>query len=377
MLQQQTVIMVTNNYTPYSGGVVSSIMVTAKALRQAGWKVVIVTLDFLGDGNEEEDVIRLYCPLRCMYRNNHMALPWMPEKKLREIFEKYKPSVVHVHHPFLLGAAAAEIARSCQIPVVFTYHTLYEHYLHYVPLVPTWLLKPLVIKQLTNFCANVTTIVPSLSLQIYTAQQHKTAAHIVPSAILEVFMCEEESAKRVDTPLELITVSRFMPEKNIPFLLDVMKQLDDRYCLTLIGYGAHQQTLEQYAYVTLALSPERIRFLVKPPKETIAQWYTKAHLFVFASQSETQGLVLAESMAAGTPVVALRGPGVVDIIEDGKNGFVVDSVDEMVEQIGAIFRDTVLYTKLQEGAYTTARNYYPKNSINKLLDVYKAVVKEL
>lgn len=371
---QRTILMVTNNYTPYSGGVVSSVQVTADALRKKGNRVIIVTLDFLGTGSTQEDVICITSPIRFIYRNNHMAVPFMPCRALHRLIEKYQPDIVHVHHPFLLGNSARIVARKKNIPVVFTYHTLYEEYLHYVPL-PQLLTKPILFSLLRTFCKQVDAIIaPSLSVQERIRQHAIQAQHVLPSSIAPEFEVQGYSPKRIDTTVELITVSRFTPEKNIFALLELMTLLSEQYRLTLIGYGAQQAMLEAYAYEALKLSNTRVQFIVKPAKSSIAQWYQQAHIFVFASKTETQGLVLAEAMAAGTPVVALRGPGVVDIVADGTNGFIVDSVQQMVERIVCIVSDQKLYVTMQQGAYETAKRYYPEEAIKNLLVIYDHIL---
>lgn len=373
---QHTVLMVTNNYTPYSGGVVSSVQVTADALRKKGNRVIVVTLDFLGTGSQEQDVIRLACPIRFKYCNNHMAIPFMPRSALQDLIEEYQPAIVHVHHPFLLGPIAQRIAQQKNIPVVFTYHTLYEQYLHYVPL-PRCITKPILSYLVRRFCKQVDAIIaPSVSVKQRIHQQDIHAAHVIPSAIAPEFVAQTYAPKKTEDRIELVSVSRFMPEKNIKFLLQLMKHLSSGYRLTLIGYGAQQPELERYAYETLQLSHEQVQFIIKPPKEEIARWYQRSHMFVFASQSETQGLVLAESMAEGTPVVALRGPGVVDIVADGANGFIVDSVQQMAERIAHIAADQKLYATLQQGAFETAKRYYPEEAIKHLLAVYENLIQK-
>src|SRR5436189_6357245 len=98
------IIFVTNNYTPYSGGLVSSIDATVQELRAQGHNVLIITLNFLGDLHKaENDLIRITCPIRFMYKKNHMAIPWRPTHELLSIAKQFSPDIIHVHHPFLLG----------------------------------------------------------------------------------------------------------------------------------------------------------------------------------------------------------------------------------------------------------------------------------
>lgn len=370
-----TIFMVTNNYTPYSGGVVSSVQVAAHELRKRGHRVVIVTLDFLGNDAQEVDVVRLVCPIRFGYRSNRMALPWRPYQQLKALAQQYSPAIIHVHHPFLLGVAAQRVARDLQIPVVFTYHTLYEQYLHYLP-IPERLSAAVMLNRIRSFCHTVdAVIVPSNSIKKHIAQQHGRDAAIVSSGIRTCFVAREKPlAKRTRARVELLCVCRFTQEKNITVLFDMLKRLGSGYRLTLIGYGEQQTFLEQYASEFLQLPADQVQFIIKPEKEIIAAMYRMADLFVFASLSETQGLVLAEAMAAGTPVIALRGPGVVDIVRDGVNGYCVNSADEMATKIKQVMGDTELHARLQAGAYEAARDYYPEVATQKLLEVYESLL---
>jgi len=167
-----------------------------------------------------------------------------------------------------------------------------------------------------------------------------------------------------------------VPEKSIEFLLEVIAQLDERYRLTLIGYGALEDKLKAYAYERLGLSSERVCFIEHPSKEQISEYYRRSHLFLFASVTETQGLVLAESMAFGTPVIARRGPGVIDSIASGSNGYLVDSIDEMVERIYELTSNErqELYHKFQHEAFMSAQNYYPRRVVDELVRVYREII---
>ena len=99
-------------------------------------------------------------------------------------------------------------------------------------------------------------------------------------------------------------------------------------------------------------------------------------LFIFASLFETQGLVLAEAMAHGTPVIAFDGHAVHDIIKSGYNGFVVKDKEGMAAIIQRIHNDQELYDALVAGAWHTAQEYYPERTAKKLLNLYKRLVEQ-
>jgi glycosyltransferase involved in cell wall biosynthesis len=287
----------------------------------------------------------------------------------------------------LLGQSALKASRALQIPLVYTYHTLYEEYSHYIPL-PQYLVKRYVKKIVRSFCSSVDgIIVPSKAIKEHL--QHsmiETRSTIIPSPIKPYFFttCDFSSSseraktdvsKDLNNPFKLITVSRFVKEKNIPFLLDVFSKLNqNNFSFMLVGYGAEQHNLENYAYNTLKLSPNAVAFVHKPEPEALRNYYDQAHLFLFASISDTQGLVLAESMARGTPVVALNGPGQQDCIVSGVNGFLVNSHQEMVNVINRIANNPELHAMMSKQAIKTAMQYAPDQLAQHLAEFYYTVL---
>jgi 1,2-diacylglycerol 3-alpha-glucosyltransferase len=421
------IFFVTNNYTPYSGGVTQSIIAITDALRTQGHEVFIVTLDFepkaksapstelrinsalpcppklsAKDGAtadkataDPEYVIRVPCPIKFMYKKNYMAIPWRPTYFITQLLRQYKPDIVHVHHPFLLGVSGLRAARACDIPCVFTYHTMYEDYAHYVPL-PLCLTKKLISSAVRRFCNGVDGIIaPSNTIKEYlTNQQIKTprlhqgfcgqAITVIPSPLRTIFLTKSEQSARPE-PVEgylrapkdkffrLLVVSRFVPEKNIPFVFDVFKQLPNNFTLTLVGYGSDYQRMQKLAFDTLQLPPERIHFIHKPPLEDLLHCYRNADIFIFSSQTDTQGIVLAEAMSQGLPVIAINGPGQRDIVKNGYNGFIIENAQDAVTKIINITQDVPLFNKLISGAYTTSQRYHAHIITQKLLDFYHII----
>lgn len=377
MAQKYSILFVTNNYTPYSGGVVSSIQASTHELQKRGHSVHIVTLDFLGNNhNDPEFVTRIPCPLKFRYKTNPIAAPWRPTHNLQDVTQKIKPDIIHVHHPFLLGASAARVAQTLRVPIVFTYHTLYEHYAHYIPLpqqLTQWALKRIV----PAFCAGIDGIIaPSNAIKLMLEHACINKPTIVlPSSIQAPFLPAENFTLKAHTPFHLLHVGRFVKEKNVPFILDLMPQLPvHQFKLTMIGYGELYEEIQAYAFKTLKLSPAQVQFFHKPEKDVIARAYRDADLFLFSSYSDTQAIVLAESMAAGTPVLALDGPGQRDIIKQGYNGFIVHNADEMIGHINKIAGDKRLHETLQNNAWLTAQHYTPEQIIERLEAFYAKII---
>jgi 1,2-diacylglycerol 3-alpha-glucosyltransferase len=373
-----SIVFITNNYTPYQGGIVSSITQHMNFLQSNGHRVTLITLDFVKNQHKEHNVIRLKCPFRFMYKNNPMALPWFPRYYLHKILKQLKPDIIHAHHPFLLGTAALQEAKNLNIPLIFTYHTLYDHYLHYIPF-PQTITRPFVNYLVRSFCSNVDGIIaPSAAIKERIKEHTTTKTEIIPSAIAPLFFIKQENKlKKKQLFLQLLTVSRFTKEKNLPFLLDVFSLLkNSRFQFILAGYGYEYNALKNYAYDTKKLSTHQVLFIEKPSKQLLLELYKNAQLFLFSSTSDTQGLVLAEAMASGTPVIALDGPGQRDIIKDGFNGFIVNNKHEMKEKIEEVIFNKQLYTSLQSNAYETAQRFSPEHVKNQILDFYSDILKE-
>ncbi len=374
MMQPLTIAFVTNNYTPYSGGVVSSICSFSTQLRALGHHVYIITLDFTG-APSEPDVIRVSCPIKFMYKHNPMAIPWCMHQELESIFARIRPDIVHTQHPFLLGDAAACVCKKMHIPVIFTFHTLYHHYVHYIPL-PRVLVQSQVDRRVTQYCQSMDAIIaPSESVRAWLqAHQIITPTYVLASPLLPVFVQQLASFayKTSHKIFNLVCVSRFVHEKNLFVLLDLMRAFHAQSVkLTLVGFGYLEQELRSYAYRTCGLTPERVIFVVRPSKQELCVLYRYADAFVFCSQTETQGLVLLEAMAAGTPIVALVGSGQNDLVRDGVNGFLAHTPEHLRAIICTLMGNRELHKKLQYGAWATAHLYTPEILTQRLLACYQ------
>ena len=375
------IALISNNYTPYSGGVVSSINAQVATLQEDGHLVRVITLDFLGDGHTDPDyVVRIFTPIKFSYRQNHYAIPWFMVTQLRRAIMAMDADVVHVHHPFLLGVKGIEVARSLGIPIVFTYHTLYEEYAHYVPL-PTATAKALIRKLVRKFCCAVDAIIiPSPSIADYLREQKiNTSLRCIPSPLQSCFqdIPFTELKRSTRDSVKLLSVVRFTKEKNVPFLLDVCSLLDERYTLTLVGYGAEYENLRSYAYEHLQLSEQQLQFVLKPPREQLINYYRDADLFLFSSKTDTQGLVLVEAMVCSTPVIAIKGPGQNDIICNKKNGFLVETAQQMAEAIMYVTEHNETFAAMQKEAWRTSQNYLLDPFREQLLAMYRQVVEGL
>lgn len=374
-MHKLTIFLVTNNFHPYNAGVVKSIELLQSSLQEAGHTAFIIAPDFTNVPDENPFIIRLYCPIKFKYYTKHMAIPWAATAQLVKLMGKYKPDIVHVQHPFLLGPAALTAARKNNIPVLFTYHSQYEAYSHYIP-APQQLVKKIVSITVKRFCNAVDgIIVPTTTIQTRIAGITKKPIAVIPTAIRKEFF--DNTGRLPARPLKLLSVGRFEKEKNIPFLLRTLKLLKHQefsFSLTLAGFGSELESLKEFAFGTLQLPQNQLFFVDKPLHEQLLALYRTADLFVFASKTETQGIVLAEAMASGLPVIAVDAQGSNDIVVNGKNGFLVNTESEMAERV-AQMQNHHVYQLLSASAMQTAAQHYRSDQfINAVTEFYAKIM---
>jgi len=335
------IVLFTNTYTPHVGGVARSVATFRDEYRKAGHRVLVVAPTF-PDMPPEEDVVRVPALQNFNASDFSVALP-LPSG-LNATLEAFEPDVIHSQHPFLLGMTAVRAARTFAVPLVFTHHTRYEEYTHYVP-VDSPALKAFVIELATRY-ANLADRVfaPSESIRDLLVERGvNTPVQVIPTGVyVEQFAAgDRDGARRQwELPADAFVVGhmgRLAEEKNIGFLADAVAAFladgNDRYFLVVGSGDAEADLVERFRAAGLADRLVRCGVL---EGQALADAMNAMDVFAFASQSETQGMVLTEAMAAGLPVVGLDAPGVREVVRDRQNGRLVaePSPDVFAEALG-------------------------------------------
>lgn len=341
------IAMLTNNYKPFVGGVPISVERQAEELVKLGHEVTVFAPEYEENEPESENegirIIRFCIGKRCM--DNGMVYPKFILKEIINVFKTESFDLIHTHHPMFVGPTALYLGRKYQIPVVYTYHTRYEDYLHYLdflqadrtfPGIRRQMLKagknvvvPRYMRWFTNQCDLVLAPTEGMLKRIRENGTHAWTV-VFPTGLKEEFYqecpheAEEIRAKYLPKGgILFCTTGRLEEEKNPIFLLEGIAKLKEKMCkpfqVLFIGNGSMQKVLEQKAE-EMGIA-DVVQFLGNVSNEQINRYLQASDLFLFASKSETQGIVLAEAFAAGCPVVAVDASGVEDIVEDGVNGF--------------------------------------------------------
>jgi glycosyltransferase involved in cell wall biosynthesis len=320
------VVMMTNTYLPHVGGVARSVEGFSRALRAEGVRVMIVAPEFPGMDESETDVVRV--PAIQRFNGSDFSVRLPVPGLLTEPLDRFQPDLIHAHHPFLLGDTALRVASSRGLPLVFTHHTLYEEYTHYVS-TESEAIKRFVIDLSTgyaNLCDHV--IAPSQSVLALLQQRGVTSPITVVPTGVDLSRFTKRSGRRfrktAGIPRDVFVVGhigRLAPEKNLMFLTRaVARFLQERPQAWFLVAGSGPLEDAMRAHFGEAGVLERVRFAGILQGGALADAYDAMDVFAFASKSETQGMVMAEAMAAGTPVVAVDASGVREVVRDGYNG---------------------------------------------------------
>jgi glycosyltransferase involved in cell wall biosynthesis len=360
------VAMFTNTFFPFIGGVPVSVDRLRRALSSLGHRVIVVAP---GGGKSEEGVLGVP-PLLRGVKVFGVAVSNIFLPRIYRSVSGFKPDVIHVHHPYWLGSVGLFIAGRMGVPVVYTYHTRLDRFDHAVP-IPGALFRNFIshamVRHFCNKCDGV--VVPTESAEYYLRMIGvRRPLFVLPTGIdRELFFRVnraqvEELREKLGLGEEkiLITISRLSKEKNILFMLDALASLRDicdvPFKFLIVGDGPDREEVET-AISDLRLDDTVVLVGAVSP-ENIPVYYGLGDLFVFASCSETQGMVVLEALTMGLPVVAVRSSGVDDFIKDGINGYktLLDRAS-WSDRIRTLIEDPDLSKRISENAEALARKY--------------------
>lgn len=320
------ILMISDVYFPRINGVSTSIQTFRRGLHAAGHETVLVAPDYpLASGTSDEgETLRVASS----------AVPRDPEDRamrlgairaLRPVLAKRAFDIVHVQTPFIAHYQGVSLARSLGVPVVETYHTYFEEYLHhYVPLLPRALMRLLARRFTTSQCnALDALVVPSQAMQsALEAYGVRCPMRIVPTGLdKDRFAAGDGQRFRASLGIEpdrptLVHVGRVAHEKNIDFLFRMLRKVADRVPRVMMIVAGEGPALDHCkSYVASLDLGAHVRFVgyLSRDKELL-DCYKAGDLFVFSSRTETQGLVLLEALALGVPVVSTAYMGTADIV---------------------------------------------------------------
>lgn len=379
----------TDTYPPYINGVSTSIQMLERALRKKGHQVFIVTV------NPENMTYK--------YEKNIIRIPGIPtgiyDYRLTGIYpvraiktiKKWNLDVIHSHTEFGIGTFARIIAKQLNIPLVHTYHTMYEDYVHYITKGYFNDTSKKIVEYLTKFYCDKTAkelIVPTKKAYKLFKEKYKVDknVHIIPTGIeTERFDKENIDPKKLQKiknnlnikkdDFIILYVGRLAEEKDVEFLIDNQEYFvkkNKNVKLLVVGSGPDY---DKYVKRSEKLK-ENIIFTGKVPYENIPYYYNIGTIFVTASTTETQGLTLIEAMSTSMPVVCIDDESFKNTVIDGLNGFTFKNKKEYRKEIDELINNNNLVKKLGTQAKISTSEYSSKYYAERVLDVYKKTIEE-
>ncbi|MDK2884081.1 glycosyltransferase family 4 protein [Pseudothermotoga sp.] len=376
------IAMFTDSYLPQTNGVATSVYLYKRALERMGHEVYIVS----PIGPKDETVLVLG-GIQFKWEKNLIIPSSGRILPIIDFVKKKQIDVIHSHAPFALGFRALIVQRRLFLPHVHTYHTLLVEYRHYIPRPLTPSAKS--VEEFSSWFCNMTNqvIAPTEKIKLELLRYGVTKpVHVVPTGIdVELFEKPNDFDIKKRHSIQpkakvLLFVGRLAKEKNVTFILRVFKiLLEKKYDVHLIvvGDGPERNALQQLAKDIKV--DHRVIFTGCMPRTELANYYRQADLFVFGSQTETQGLVVLEALAASTPVVAVAKMGIADVLKEGKGALLTKeaSTTEFVEKVEQILSDESLAEKLRLEGKKYILHYWSIDSKAKLIGkIYETAVEE-
>lgn len=352
----------TDTYYPQTNGAVKSIEIFSKQLRERGNEVHI----FCPDGVRRDKYIHPISSSRLKnYPEYRIGLPTL--KIIKEI-EKINPDIVHVHSPFTIGIVGVSVAKILKIPIFATYHTMLSEYFEYAG--SSRFKKEIADTYSKYFFDRVSVvIVPSKPIKnLFKRYKIKRPIKILPTP-LDIKILKNN--KKANKKLTILHVGRICKEKRIEIILNafekINKKIDSKLIIT--SDGPDKKRLEKLCK-KLKIS-KNVTFTGYVSDKKLLNLYSKADIFVSASDTETQGLVILESMACGCPIIVRNALGFKDFVQNNKNGILFNTEEDLIKSIFLIKKDKNLRKRLIKNGYETLKKFNISNYVKIMEDMYR------
>lgn len=379
------ILMISDVHFPRVNGVSTSIQTFQQELGAIGHDVHLIAPAYPGDTASVPHISRIESRVVLFDPEDRL----MKSEKIFSLLPQFRQQafdLVHIQTPFRAHYAGIKLARALKLPCVETYHTFFEEYLHhYVPLLPKFLTRGLTRRFSRSQCNAVdAVIVPSTAMGGVLEQYGcDSPIHVAPTGIqLEKFDAGDGLRFRIkhgipeSRPL-LVHVGRVAHEKNIRFLLEMVAKLrnDQPDILFLIcGEGPAKGDLQQQVR-RLGLDAH-VMFVGYLDRETeLLDCYRAADVFVFASRTETQGLVLLEAMALGVPVVSTAVMGTIDIVKPQKGALMAaEDSGDFAAKVSLLLNDKSRRAEMGEEGRVFAQSWGAPATAQRLAGIYQEVL---
>ena len=383
----------TDTYPPFINGVSTSVAMLKRALEQQGHTVYVVTVSnnaLKHEYDEKERILKVAgIPIGIYDYRLSSIYPVTLINKMK----KWDLDIIHSHTEFGVGILARLFAKQFNIPLVHTYHTLYEDYTHYITHGYFEKSSKKIVEYLTKFYCDKTAnelIVPTNKIYSLFKEKYNFTKniHIIPTGIeVDRFYEENINKKEVESlkkklglkknNFTILFVGRLAEEKNVEFLINAHKKLveyDNDIKLLIVGDGPDKEKYEQLSK-SLGLE-ENIIFNGKAAWEEIPVYYHACNVFSTASTTETQGLTVIEAMAAGVPPLCIDDDSFKGTVTDGLNGKIFKNEEQYISEVKELYEDKKELSIYSKQARVQAEHCSSRAYASSVIEVYNRALKE-
>lgn len=378
------ILMISDVYFPRINGVSTSIQVFREELLRAGHKVTLIVPDYPGC-DMEDDIIRIPSH-KVLFDPEDRMMKQREVMALLPILRNQKYDLIHIQTPFIAHHLGVKLASALRLPSIETYHTFFEEYLfHYVPFVPKSWMRSLARYFTRRQCNAVNSvIVPSSAMsEVLLRYGVTTQMKIIPTGLeLGLFAdCDGNAFRRrhqiPPSRPTLVHIGRVAHEKNIAFLLRMLAALRIQIpdiLLVIAGEGPALRHLKKLASrLELEANVLFVGYLSR--RNALLDCYCAGDAFVFASRTETQGLVLLEAMALGVPVVSTAVMGTRDILEPRRGALVAqEDPRQFADAVQQLLENELLHNRLSKDARDYVREWSAPMMTERLLAYYQQLI---
>ena len=379
-MERLRVAIFSDSVLPILNGVSISVDALVGELRNRGHSVHLFAPQYFRHRDADPNIYRFRAIETPWAKNYPIAFP--PFYRMLLKFRRHTFDIVHTHTPFAMGMVGLRWSESHELPIVSTYHTLYDRYTHYMKWFPRRYIRFRMAKHTNFYYNNVQHVITPSEASLKWLRRHavNTPVSIIPTGSPRGPLLDRMETRRAlgisPESRVLLYVGRMAPEKNLSVLIEmaaIAMRADASVRLILVGDGPYRSECRRL--VRHAGIGDRVRFEGFVARQDVDKYYAAADLFVFPSISETQGLVIQEAMMYGLPAVAVVGGGASDGIAEGVNGLIVrnDAV-AFSEAVLSILGNESLAARLSDGAAKASRDRGVGAMTDRVLEVYEEAI---
>lgn len=377
----------TDTYYPEINGVANSSYLLKLGLEKQGHTVFVFTVTNPKIKENEKNVIRIKSIPFFKLKERRIGLPFVNIWIKR--IKRLNLDIIHTQTEFSLGHLGRKVSKKLEIPLIHTYHTIYEDYAHYINFLggSSYQLKS-VIEEISRNCCNKANkvVVPTLKVKNLLLEYGVNKPIYIQPTGIDINKFQDIDEDRVSqlykehnlnkNDINLIYIGRISEEKNlmeiVNFMVEVSKECKNLK-LIIVGDGPDRINIE--SQIKKLNLEESIIMLGARPWSEIQNYYALGNIFVCASKSETQGLTYLEAMASGKPILARKDECLNPILIEGRNGYSYNNEIEFIENIKKMIIDNK-YIQMGENAKKVAYKFSRDTFAQNIERIYETLINE-